>query len=87
MTIFKTYNLRKFYTDFSFSFGFDVSRKNGFGSGLGFQKFGQVGVSFSLGFQNFLSNRVFRFRFRFEFPPLAITSSLRGNASNMSTTP
>ena len=52
MTIFKTQNLRKFQT--GFSFGFDVSRKNGFGSSLGFQKFGQAGVSFSLGSPNFL---------------------------------
>ena len=51
MTIFKTQNLRDFRT--GFSFGFDVPRKNAFGSSLGFQKFGQVGVSFSLGFQNF----------------------------------
>ena len=40
MTIFKTQNLRKFWTGFSFSFGFDVSRKNGFGLSLGFQNFG-----------------------------------------------
>ena len=40
MTIFKTQNLRKFWTDFSFSLGLDVSRKNGFGLSLGFQKFG-----------------------------------------------
>ena len=53
-TIFKTQNLRKFSTGFSFSFGFDVSGKNSIGSGLGFQKFGYVGVSFSLGFQNSL---------------------------------
>ena len=52
MTIFKTQNLRKFSIGFSSSFGFDVSRKNGFGSGLGFQKFGEVGLT--LGFQNFL---------------------------------
>ena len=73
MTIFKTQNLRKLQT--GFSFGFDVSRKNGFGSSLGFQNFGQVGVSFSFGFQNFLRNRVFRFRFRFEFPPLKPTKA------------
>ena len=44
-------------------------RKNGFGLSLGFQKIGSAGVSFSLGFKNFLQNRVFRFRFG--FPPLA----------------
>ena len=54
MTIFKTQNHRKFWTGFSFSFGFDVLRKNGLGSSLGFQNFGWVGVSFSLGFQNIL---------------------------------
>ena len=32
MTVFKTQNLRKFRTSFSFSFGFDFSRKIGFGS-------------------------------------------------------
>ena len=40
MTIFKTQILRKFGIGFTFSFGFDVSRKNGFGSSLGFQNFG-----------------------------------------------
>ena len=48
MTIFNTQNLRKFWTGFNFNFGFDVLRKNGFGLSLGFQKFGWVGVSFSL---------------------------------------
>ena len=71
MTILKTQNLRKFLRGFSFSFGFDVSRKKDCGLSLGFQKFGQVSVSFCLNFQNFLKNRVFGFRFGFPTLPTA----------------
>ena len=60
MTIFKTQNLKKFWAGFSFSFGFDVSRKNGFGSSLGFQKIWLSRCQFQFGFEKFSSNPGFQ---------------------------
>ena len=52
MKSFNTKSLRKFWTSFSFCFGFDVSRKNGFGASL-FLKTWFDRFQFLFGFQKF----------------------------------